>query len=277
MQLEDGAPNPGIYHSQDKKEYRYHIYYQWVGFVLFFQAILFYLPHWLWKNFEGGQLIKLLEADESSSKDPEVLKTKRVNTIVNFLKNRWRKDKCYCYKYFFCEFLCLFNVIGQMFLLDSVFNHDFLYYGVDAIKYYYYGPAIVQNPFHRIFPRVTSCTYHYFGEGGRIRKTSVLCVLAVNVINEKVFIFMWFWFVILIVLTLFALTFKLILFSSNYLRRMSLKFNFRSVNPRLFRFVIETGNSGDFLLIYLLGQNMDQTLFNDVVEEFVNRYYVKEC
>lgn len=30
-----------------------HAYYQWVPFVLFGQAIMFYLPHLFWKKLEG--------------------------------------------------------------------------------------------------------------------------------------------------------------------------------------------------------------------------------
>ena len=41
--------NPDAYygvasHNQEMDEIRYHKYYQWVCFTLFFQAILFYVP-----------------------------------------------------------------------------------------------------------------------------------------------------------------------------------------------------------------------------------------
>lgn len=44
-----------------------------------------------------------------------------------------------------------------------------------------------------VFPRVTKCTFHKFGASGTIQKHDALCVLALNILNEKIFIFLWFW------------------------------------------------------------------------------------
>lgn len=236
--------------------------------------MLFYLPHWLWKNFEGGQLVKMLDREEINSKDPEVIRMRNLNKIVNILINRWCKERSYCIKYFFCEFLCFINVIGQLFLLNKVFNGDYLYYGIEAMYFFYYGPPTVSNPFERMFPRVTSCTYRYFGEGGKVKKTSVLCVLAVNVINEKVFLLLWFWLVFLSLLTTIALIYKFVVFSFKPLRLALLRGSFKNVRRENFRFIVEHGNVGDYLLIYLLGQNIDQTLYCDVVNELVSRFHV---
>jgi hypothetical protein len=52
--------NPDFHQSsninEDKIKIRYHSYYQWVPFMLFFQAITFYVPHWIWKMWEGGKI-----------------------------------------------------------------------------------------------------------------------------------------------------------------------------------------------------------------------------
>lgn len=53
--LESGAifqPGIGPFETQDEPIKR-HAYYQWVPFVLFGQALFFYIPHMLWKSWEG--------------------------------------------------------------------------------------------------------------------------------------------------------------------------------------------------------------------------------
>lgn len=53
-------PHPGIGPVLPDDEVRYHAYYQWVPFVLFAQAISFYLPHLLWRSMEGGKIKSLV-------------------------------------------------------------------------------------------------------------------------------------------------------------------------------------------------------------------------
>ena len=40
----------------DDDERIYHAYYQWVPLMLFFQAICFYAPHWIWKQCDNGKI-----------------------------------------------------------------------------------------------------------------------------------------------------------------------------------------------------------------------------
>ena len=57
------------------------------------------------------------------------------------------------------------------------------------------------DPMSRIFPKMTKCIFHKYGGSGTIQRFDALCVLSMNIVNEKIYIFLWFWFIILAVIT----------------------------------------------------------------------------
>jgi len=57
-----------LYDSKDRKHYAY---YQWVCFILFFQAILCYVPKWLWSAWEGGLMQTIVLGLNSGLKTAE--------------------------------------------------------------------------------------------------------------------------------------------------------------------------------------------------------------
>ena len=61
------------------------------------------------------------------------------------------------------------------------------------------------DPINRVFPKMTKCTFHKFGPSGNIEKIDSLCLLPINVINEKIYVFLWFWLVVLASLTVVSL------------------------------------------------------------------------
>jgi hypothetical protein len=66
---------------------------------------------------------------------------------------------------------------------------------------------------------------------GTLQRHDVLCILPLNVINEKIFIFLWFWFVILSVLSGVALLYSIGIVVYPPIRETVLKRRFKFTVP----------------------------------------------
>lgn len=53
----------------------------------------------------------------------------------------------------------------------------------------------------RIFPKITKCSFQTYGASGTIQTHDGLCVLPINVLNEKIVLFLWIWLAVLGVTT----------------------------------------------------------------------------
>jgi len=126
---EDGydRAHPGVAPPTDLdegQEFRYHKYYQWVCFTLFFQALLFYIPRYLWKTWEGGRVKMLVQDLHEPIIDPQA-KEKKVSFVVNYFVNNRNMHTMYAIKFFVCEVLNLINVFSQIYFMDFFLGGKF--------------------------------------------------------------------------------------------------------------------------------------------------------
>ena len=77
-----------------------------------FQAILFYVPRWLWKNWEAGK-VSALRMDLNLGIISEVEKKLKKKLLIDYLYSNLKHHNFWCYRYFFCEVLSLLNVGGK--------------------------------------------------------------------------------------------------------------------------------------------------------------------
>lgn len=207
----EDLPDPNLMKTTKKGDEIRHAWYQWVAFVILFQALLCYFPHFLWKSWEGGKIELLLQNLDRHTLEPESeLVQARVCVIVNYVFKHIRKHNLYVYKFIFCEFLNLGNILGQMYLMDAFFAGQFTAYGFSVISLSLSSEVERMDPIARIFPKMTKCTFHKYGSSGTIQTFDGLCVLPINIINEKIFIFLWFWYFLLITWTTIYLSYRVV-------------------------------------------------------------------
>ena len=58
----------------------------------------------------------------------------------------------------------------------------------------------LNDPMCEIFPKIAACRYHRYGMGGQEDDRHAICILGLNMINDKVFIATWIWHYFIIVI-----------------------------------------------------------------------------
>jgi len=257
----------------DKEEEKvYHAYYQWVPLFLSVQAVFFYLPHFIWKTVEGGRFRKIVAGLNATLYDDQDVD---LNNLVKYMNRRMRPDmrgehRWWAIKFYLCEALNFVNVIVQIAITDKFLGGSFSKFGIEAASWSDIEAEDRVDPMYRVFPRITKCMFHKYGVSGTIEKFDALCVLGMNIINEKIFVFLWFWYVILATLTAINLIMRICEMMFPNMRFSLVKFEEfgirdKKIQPETLSSVLDHLAYSDWLLLYYLAQCMDKTSFAKLV------------
>jgi len=242
-----------------------HSYYQWVGWVIFVQALLFYIPRQLWKVMEGGK-VKFLTAscpttpalDEKEAKD-------RVDKIHKIYNKFVGRNTPYAFKFFFCEALNLLNVIFNSWLVNYFLEGRFSNYGLRVVQSL--SSTHFDDPMRELFPKLTTCQFERSGTGGG--KPIVvfnMCVLSLNIVNDKVYLIMWFWFQLLFILTSLNLSYRAAALMTPAIRRVVLWRGAHTARWETINFISVNMPIGDWFLLRQVSKNVDEDTFVGLIE-----------
>ena len=80
------------------------------------------------------------------------------------------------------------------------------------------------NPMCEVFPKVATCDYIRFGRlGGGQSNKNAICILSLNMINDKVFAILWVWHCVLIIAGINRIVTRSIQLMSNRVRYFLMK------------------------------------------------------
>ncbi|GFG30827.1 hypothetical protein Cfor_10672 [Coptotermes formosanus] len=259
-----------------------HAYYQWVPFMLFLQALMFYAPHYYWRNREGGRMKELVNGLEHAylSLTTEDIKLgcgttvlsrkkarQKIMQIRNVFINRKYINKSWTRDFVFAELLSVVILGFQICITDVFLGGAFMSLGPDVLQT---DGSSEPSPLDLVFPKVTKCTFRKYGPSGSLQLHDALCVLALNIVNEKIYVFLWFWFAILCVATLAAVLWRVL---TVILHARCLLFNrtvFGFANPQVLDLwsvitVTKECHFCDWLFLYYLAKNLDGFVFRELL------------
>jgi hypothetical protein len=140
--------------------------------MLVINAIVFGLPHQIWKHLEGG-LIKnfyVMEANSAIiSAQPKELRA-LVDRFTTYFRSLLGQNNKYFMMFSICEILNLVAVTVNFVINDKFLDGNFKSYGPDVLKYHSlssYDQNRTINPMCDAFPTKVSCVLANVGLTGK--------------------------------------------------------------------------------------------------------------
>ncbi|XP_039498287.1 innexin inx6 [Drosophila santomea] len=242
-------------------------YYQWVFMILLFQSLLFYFPSFLWKVWEGQRMEQLC-CEVGDALILEVTYRTRLQMLTRYFRAQFAPIHCcYSIKYAFCELLNLLISILNFWLMDVVFNgfwHKYIH-ALAAIPVYDWNLWNLMTS--RVFPKVAKCEMFVYGPSGTPNVLDILCVLPLNILNEKIFAVLYVWFLFIAMLATINILYRLLLICCPELRLQLLRTHLRGMPKAHVREVLASAGYGDWFVLMCVSINVNPSLFRELLEQ----------
>ncbi|KAH8342495.1 hypothetical protein KR059_009876 [Drosophila kikkawai] len=246
---------------------RYIRYYQWVVLVLLLESFIFYLPAFLWKIWEGGRL-KHLCADFHQAVVSKDKSKAHLRVLVNYFTSDYKETHFrYFVSYVFCEILNVLISIGNIMLLD-VFFGGFWFRYMDALVALYDGDLDEWNDITmRVFPKCAKCEVHKVGDSGSDSIYDNLCLLPLNILNEKIFAFLWVWFILMAALVALKFVYRLATIFYGGMRFQLMRARARFMPKSHLQLALHNCSFGDWFVLMRVSNNIGPEIFRKLLEE----------
>ncbi|CAL8126484.1 unnamed protein product [Orchesella dallaii] len=297
---------PGVGQLLDHFTSKFHRYYQWTSVTLFFQGLLCYAPRFLWKIMENG-LQNTLAYDRklryypiTSSDDDEGPK-QHLQRLAIYFKTHRGQHQFYFLKYCCCEVLGLLAVVANIFIIDALLGYQFLDYGANVLGYWWRSwskanwwwwskancdcdedddNSYEMNPMIEIFPLLAKCSpLKTYGPSGNIITPDPVCVLPLNNLNDKIYLFLWFYLFFELSVSALGLLYRVLMIFLTNVRVILLKVRCLGVKNKVVEDLCRRTYIGDWFVIYIMSKNFFGSpihcIYDEMLEEqksFVDDY-----
>lgn len=124
---------------------------------------------------------------------------------------------------------------------------------------------------HKVFPKLTKCKFMRYGPSGNHEIHDTICILPLNILNEKLFLILWFWIFFLSIVSFFALIYRALIYFVPKIRMYLLMAQARHLEINHARVIVNSLSYGDFFVLYHIGKNINPIMYKELV---VGIYYV---
>lgn len=197
----------------------------------------------------------------------------QIKTYFNCLE-QVQINRTFAAKLIGCELLNAINLAVQIYGTHVFLNKQFIWLGSKVMDS---GLDGLEHTLAYVFPKVTKCDFYKYGPSGSVQVHDALCVMALNVINEKIFLILWFWYCVMIGITVASMLWRLLTFAL-YSRSMVFnKLKFAMACPMRLHTkdlanVLQQVSYSDWLFLCYLAKNLEPYVFQQFLAELAVDY-----
>ncbi|XP_031626571.1 innexin inx5-like [Contarinia nasturtii] len=243
-------------------------YYQWISLVFIVQAVLSYIPAYIWKVAECGLLRKLCENLDVSF-DRKNWNEKKNNVIAYFNeKLAGRAHAIYTNQYIGVKVLSIVCILINMIMLNMVIPGYWATYW-RATTGLITGDTLQWRVNSDLaFPRITKCMFKASGPSGSLQEYDALCLMPLNVVNQKIFVIIWIWYILQLAVSLGNLLYWTVIYYSKSLRIEVLRrHSMLTMSRKQIAKATDHGHLGNFFVLNQIAKNTNSLTFVELLTE----------
>lgn len=117
-----------------------------------------------------------------------------------------------------------------------------------------------------LFPKQVACYYSRYGLGGGFDSRHAMCILGLNMINDKVFLLVWLWHIFLVMIGCMRVTTRSLQLSSCKIRFFLLRMKMyryfkKNAHAKHIQHYVYNCSIGDWFVIYQMSKNLNKRFF----------------
>ncbi|KAL3118913.1 hypothetical protein niasHT_004844 [Heterodera trifolii] len=266
-------------------------YYRWVPVVLAIQALLFWLPNWLWNMLHKQTAINARSVVQEAGKSRALIGAERdkeiealagyISDSVSVFSEPYGRRPCGLNAtliYLAIKMLYVLNSFGQLIALNHFLGGQYYSWAYETFLSVLRGEEWRESA---VFPRVIMCDFAVRLLANPQRHT-IQCVIMMNMINEKLYFFLYFWFLFVGTVTLINFFYYLAMLMMPALRT---SFVMRNINKHqqkmrglgraeIHQFVQYRLRPDGILLLHFLRQHIGGRVTYELLNELLRLYWM---
>ena len=144
--------------------------------------------------FEGFKQVELKSFDKQVATEAIKIEKLEKQFRPDGHSNNW-----YFRKFFITNYILNGIILSIVcYCTHALLNERFFTYGYEYIHYLtnkdFESAKYLINPMDILFPKITKCEYRRIGLSGSNETHGALCMVLLNVLNEKIFFVLWFFY-----------------------------------------------------------------------------------